>query len=260
MDVKAESQNNEELRKKFEESQRKEEVMDVALKAADAENRRLALKNDILVESKEDLQQKYGQLLEGRNFWAVEGAGLVMRTCLRSPEVYDWLLSFASAMMNIGYSNGVKAVFAAHLKDKDPREFKDFAKGDVDTGEQLKRRVERFRCGQMLFDFLEYLAANTRLFFEELREMETAAYRRLDGSYGGMVEPSEAAAGAALEKPTLPESPPATDTRVEGEGSEPSQQPEGGEAAEAEILMKEVEMLTVGSWDPKNTQGFGIPK
>lgn len=99
--------------------------------------------------------------------------------------MYEWLLEFTGVMINIGYSTGVRAVYKTHLKDKDPMNLKDFTKGDVDAGEQKKRRVEQLRFGQMDFEFLEYLSANPGLFFEELREMDLAAYRRLDGSYGG---------------------------------------------------------------------------
>lgn len=90
------------------------------------------------------------------------------------PEVYDWLLEFACVMINIGYSTGVKAVFRTHLKDKVLMDFKDFAKADVDAGEQIKRRVESLRFGQMIFEFLEYLSANLGLSSGELREMDTA--------------------------------------------------------------------------------------
>lgn len=59
------------------------------------------------------------------------------RTCLKSPEVYDWLLNFAGVMINIGYLIGVKIVYTTHLNDLDPTDFKDFSKRDVDAGEQI---------------------------------------------------------------------------------------------------------------------------
>lgn len=77
----------------------------------------------------------------------------------------------------------MKVVYTTYLKDKNLNDFKDFAKGNVDAGDQIKRRVERLRFGQMNFEFLEYLFVNSGLSFEELREMDTTAYRRLDGSY-----------------------------------------------------------------------------
>lgn len=115
MDVKAEVQSKEEVKSKLEGSQKREEIMDVTLKAADAENKKLAMQIEGLTESKEELQRRYAQLAEVRNFWAAKGVGLVARTCLRSPEVYNWLLEFAGVMINIGYSTGVKAIFTAHL-------------------------------------------------------------------------------------------------------------------------------------------------
>lgn len=42
--------------------------MDIALKAADAENKGLARRNIDLVESKGELQKRYVQLMEVRNF------------------------------------------------------------------------------------------------------------------------------------------------------------------------------------------------
>lgn len=95
MDVKVEMQSKEDFKAKLEESQKREEIVDVAMKAADAENKKLSRRNDDLVESKEKLQRRYAQLAEVRNFWATEGAGLVARTCLRSPEGYEWLLEFS---------------------------------------------------------------------------------------------------------------------------------------------------------------------
>lgn len=166
MDMKAEMQNKEDFKAKLEESQKMEEIVDVALKAADVENEKLSRRNDNLAESKEELQRRDAQLAEVQNLWATEGAGLVARTCLRSPEVYEWLLEFSGVLINIGYSTGVKAVYATNLEDKDPNDFKDFAKGDVGAGEQIKRRVERLRFGQMNFEFLEYLSTNPGLSFE----------------------------------------------------------------------------------------------
>lgn len=165
-------------------------------------------------------------------------------------------------MINIGYSSGVKAVYTTYLKDKDPNDFKDFAKCDVDAANQIKRRVERLRFGQMNFEFLEYLSANPGLSFEELKEMDTGAYRRLDGSYGGVIEAPRAAAAVAQEPNAPPQSPAEGGTELEKERAEYSQQPTAAPAsvAEAEALMKEAEILTGGSWDPDNTQGFGMPK
>lgn len=35
-------------------------------------------------------------------------------------------------MMSVGYSRGVKTVYDTHLKEQDPIDFPDFAKGNVD--------------------------------------------------------------------------------------------------------------------------------
>lgn len=101
--------------------------------------------------------------MEVQNFWATEGAGIAAQTCLRSPEIYNWLLEFVGVMINIGYSTRVKAMYTTHLKSKNPKDFPDFAKGDVDAADQIKRRIERLRSGQMGLEFLEYLAANPGL-------------------------------------------------------------------------------------------------
>lgn len=92
MDVNTEVQSKKELKAKLEESRGREKIMDVAFKTADSENKKVTMWNEKLTESKEDLQKKLAQLVEVRNFWAAEGARLVVRTYLRSPEVYDWLL------------------------------------------------------------------------------------------------------------------------------------------------------------------------
>lgn len=85
--------------------------------------------------------------MEVPNFRATEGAKIAEKTYLKPPEVYNWLLEFAGAMINIGYSTGVKAVYTTHMKGKDPKDFPDFTKGDVDPGAQIKRRIERLRSG-----------------------------------------------------------------------------------------------------------------
>lgn len=115
MDIKAEVQSKEKLKAKVEESQKREEIVDFALKAADTENKKLTMRLESLAESKEELQRSYTQLAEVQNFWAAKSTGLVARTCLRSPEVYDWLLEFAGVMINIGYSTGVIVIFTTHL-------------------------------------------------------------------------------------------------------------------------------------------------
>lgn len=99
------------------------------------------------IESKEELQKRYGQLMEVPNFWATEGAEIAEKTYLMLPEVYNGLLEFAGVMINIGYSTGVKVVYTTHLKGKYPKDFPDFTKGDVDPEAQIKRRIERLRSG-----------------------------------------------------------------------------------------------------------------
>lgn len=79
-------------------------------------------------------------------------------------------------MMNIGYSLAVKAVYTTHLKDKDSNDFLDYAKGNIDVQTLIKRRIERFRDGQMNFEFVEYFSVNPSLSFDEIREMGTTAY------------------------------------------------------------------------------------
>lgn len=59
----------------------------------------------------------------------------------------------------------------------------------------------------MNFKFIEYLSANLGLSFEELREMDIAVYRRLDGSYGGMVKALRAVASTVQEHNVRPQSP-----------------------------------------------------
>lgn len=67
----------------------------------------------------------------------------------------------------------------------------------------------------MSFEFLEYLSANPGLSFGELREMDVAAYRRLDGSYGGIVEASQVTPGTTQGPAAPPQSPAAAGTGVE---------------------------------------------
>lgn len=73
MDVKVEMQDKKEAKLKLEESQKKRGIMDVALKAADTEKKKLTMRVKSLVESKKELQRRYVKLAEVRNFWAAEG-------------------------------------------------------------------------------------------------------------------------------------------------------------------------------------------
>lgn len=55
----------------------------------------------------------------------------------------------------------------------------------------------------MDFEFLEYFVANPGLSFEKIREMDTAGYRMLNGSYEGVIETPPVATAMAQE-PTAP--------------------------------------------------------
>lgn len=46
---------------------------------------------------------------------------------LKSPEIYDLMLEFVGVKMSIVYFRAVKVVHDAHLKEKKPKEFPDFA-------------------------------------------------------------------------------------------------------------------------------------
>lgn len=114
----------------------------------------------------------------------------------------------------------------------------------------------------MDFEFLEYLAANPSLSFEEIREVDRAAYKRLDGSYEGVIEGPPAATIAAQARYPSTESPAESVSDVENGGGESNEQTTitPTNTPEAETLMKEIEILTGRSWDPNNTQGFSMLK
>lgn len=69
MDVKAEMQSKEDFKTKLEESVKREESPNAARKAEEVENNKLERWIDDLIESTEELQKRYGQLVEVRNFW-----------------------------------------------------------------------------------------------------------------------------------------------------------------------------------------------
>lgn len=104
MDVKAKMQRKKDFKEKFKKSQKKEKIVGAALKATDEEIKRLERRNDDLTESKKELHKRYAPLEGVRNFCAIKSAGIVSKTCLRSPKVYEWLLEFTGVMINIGYS------------------------------------------------------------------------------------------------------------------------------------------------------------
>lgn len=58
-----------------------------------------------------------------QNLYATDGVGIAVKTSLKSPEVYNWLLEFVGVMINIGYLLEVQVVYTTYLKDKDPMTF-----------------------------------------------------------------------------------------------------------------------------------------
>lgn len=59
LDVKAEMQSKKELKAKLEESLKRNESSDVALKAAEVKNKKLERRMDDLIDSREELQKCY---------------------------------------------------------------------------------------------------------------------------------------------------------------------------------------------------------
>lgn len=60
LDVKVEMQSKEKFKAQLEKSVKRNESSDVALKAVEAENKRLERRIDDLIESKNELQKRYG--------------------------------------------------------------------------------------------------------------------------------------------------------------------------------------------------------
>lgn len=54
-----------------------------------------------LSQEKEDLEVKMGKVADVNKFWVGYGAEKMIGTCLKSPELYQWLLRFRGTILNI---------------------------------------------------------------------------------------------------------------------------------------------------------------
>lgn len=86
----------------------------------------------VLEKEKQNVEQQVNELLQGKGemdiclaalsevnkFWAQGSAEAMVGNYLKSPELYKWLLRFAS-IFSIGFTKGVHVVFEKYAGDED---------------------------------------------------------------------------------------------------------------------------------------------
>lgn len=57
------------------------------------------------------------RMSEMNEFWVKRGTKSMVATCLKAPELYQWLLRFRGTILNIGRTQGATAVFQKYAKN-----------------------------------------------------------------------------------------------------------------------------------------------
>lgn len=115
-----------------------------------------------------------------------QGAERIVTTCLKSPELYQWLLRFGWTILNIGKTKGTTAVFdkyagdTEYWKDKKIEEVPACAKGLLYKGTYIDDKIKILQAGKIKFQFLEYLAGNPGIDRHELEILGYYTYRTLE--------------------------------------------------------------------------------
>lgn len=142
-----------------------------------------------LVQRNEDLEAKVTKKSEVNEFWIEKGSEAMVVTCLKAPELYQWLLRFARSILNIGRTREASSVFDKYVKDKEY--WKDKKIEDIlgctrrltykET--YIDDKITLLQAGRIKFQFLEYLSANPGISFHELENFSYYAYRTMaDGA------------------------------------------------------------------------------
>lgn len=84
----------------------------------------------------------------------------MVKNYLCSSGLKDWLLCFAATCTNIGYTEGVIAVFQVKLKNKKAAEFPFFEDENMNCAKFVDRQITLLQSGIVDFEFLNYLEAN----------------------------------------------------------------------------------------------------
>lgn len=104
----------------------------------------------------------------------------MMENCLCSPELKDWLLTFAGKCIDIGYTQGVDAVFTERLKDAKAEEFPFYEDENMNYEMFVDGQVAELQSGILEFGFLNYLEANYGLPVQENVNVFRYAYPNLE--------------------------------------------------------------------------------
>lgn len=112
-----------------------------------------------------------------------------MATCLKSPELYQWLLRFAGLILNIRLTREATAVFEKYAgdkeywKDKKIQDIPSCTRGLHYKETYMDDKIMLLQVRRIKFQFLEYLAANPGIGLHELENLSYYAYETIaDGA------------------------------------------------------------------------------
>lgn len=153
----------------------------------------LEIDNVVLEKEKEELQRQVlaadnqasmrtnvSQWKEVSEFWANMGAKMMVRNALCSPELKEWLLSFATKCTNIGYTGGVTALFIANRQKEKASKFLFYGEGDTDGPKFIDGQIGRLQSGVLDFEFLNFIEANIGLSSKELASVFEHLYPEVE--------------------------------------------------------------------------------
>lgn len=199
-----------------------------------------------LSQGKEDLKGKVDKSTAVNEFWVEKRAESMVTTCLKSPELYQWLLRFGEIILNIGKTKGATAVFEKYAEDteywknKKIDEVPGCSRGLLYKRTYIDDKIKMMETGRIKFQFLEYLAANIGIDRHELEKLGYYAYRTLED---GAMASSLTVTPAAVEGMDFEDKDAGQPSAMEEENEE------GPEAEETEKERPEVLWRRKQRWD-----------
>lgn len=102
-----------------------------------------------------DTSSSTENLMKIVEFWSEVGARTMVENCLCSQELKDWLLTFAAKCIDIGYTEGVAAVFQAKRKDEKAEEFSFYEEENMDGETFVDGKIVALQSSILDFSFFE---------------------------------------------------------------------------------------------------------
>lgn len=120
------------------------------------------------------------QWREAAEFWFNVGAKIMVRKTLCFPELKEWLLAFATKCIDIGYTEGVTAVFTANQQKEKAAKFPFYGEGDTDRLMFIDGQIVELQNGVIDFEFLRFIEANPSLSSQDLATVFEQVYPEVE--------------------------------------------------------------------------------